>query len=71
MKTVRTTYTCDRCGGDAGCTCNGDEPSPEAYLMLGVYGTGDPSKSKLKDLCRNCYDALERWVSEMHIGGKE
>lgn len=66
MKTVRTTYTCDRCGGDAGYTaCNGDPPSPEAYFTIGLYGAGDPSKAKLKDLCRDCHDALEEWMGDL------
>lgn len=63
MKTVKTTYTCDRCGGDAGyAACNGNPPSPEAYLTVGLYGAGPPTKAALKDLCRACHDDLEAWL---------
>lgn len=67
MKTVKTTYTCDRCGGDAGYTaCHGDPPTAEAYFAVGLYGAGGPDRVKFKDLCRDCHDAVNAWM----CGGK-
>ena len=69
MKTVRTTYTCDLCGGDAGYNaCRGDPPSAEAYFAVGLFGAGDTSKASFNDLCRSCYDALNQWLREAKQG---
>ncbi len=63
MKTVRTTFTCDRCDGNADYkACNGDPPHAEAYFSSGLFGGGDPSKAPRKDLCRDCYDSLDAWL---------
>lgn len=63
-KTVKTTYSCDRCGGNAAYTaCHGDPPHAEAYFSLGLYGAGNPTRATFNDLCRNCHDELKKWIS--------
>lgn len=63
-KIVHTTYSCDRCGGDANyAACRGDPPHAEVYFAFGLYGSGGPEKAKFRDLCRGCYDELQRWFS--------
>ncbi len=59
----KTTFTCDRCGGNADYRhCNGDPLCAEAYVSIGLYGAGDPSRAPRKDLCRDCHDGLEKWM---------
>lgn len=63
MKTVRTTYTCDRCGGNADYkACHGGPPHAESYLLIGLWGAGSPNLEKVRDLCGPCYDSLHAWL---------
>ena len=65
MKTVKTTYVCDRCGRDAAYkACHGEPPHAEAYFAVGLHGAGGTSRAVFKDLCRDCHDALDGWMRQ-------
>lgn len=71
MKVIKTTFFCDRCGGDASDKKllqtdehgNRSPYGPEAFIVFGHYRGSSPDSSKRQDLCIKCHDDLVNWFN--------